>query len=634
MLAAAVLFAAFLPMRRLLTTARPRLARWYTMAADPLEPPLKKGGLALTGNVAAVKAAATLVDVISSYGIEVVQRGNVLMAYCPFHKGGNERTPSMQLYGEGADQTYNCFACGARGDVINFVMEQEQVDFKEALQILAESYGVELGTLGGGGGVRAKPARPQADQALVDVHAAAAAFYQGVLRTPKGTPAAKMLQERGIDRNARDVFGLGYAPDSYNDLTKHLQRTGFDLSVLTQAGLSALSPRGGQPRDVFRHRLMIPIHDAEGEAVGFAGRLLPPAPGAPPPEPAGGGHGAYEAPKYTNSPESRIFKKRELLYGMHLAKGAARKAGEIVVVEGYLDVIALRAAGVLNVVATMGTAGVQDKLRLATSQARAPRVLLNLDGDEAGERVVTNLVKLGATRDLAAARIDVRVAGMVDAAAALDSLARIAEGATMGGPRDALVTAAAAAVAAAPPKDPDEYFAACRRLADASRGEPTPATARTFYVERVLNPAPSWLGWAGQRAAAPYLAEGGSWREFERCVGEMVELLRSVPPSASRVYHQRGFAQLLADGNPAFAERLDDLLDEQLALHGGSWQEGGARAASPPLLGLAPPARRPRAAGAPWEARARAARVQTAAKTFGGGGGAHTNSELPQAGFP
>ena len=114
----------------------------------------------------------------------------------------------------------------------------------------------------------------------------------------------------------------------------------------------------------------------------------------------------------------------------------------------------------------------------------------------------------------------------------------------------------------------------------------------------------------------------------------MVELLRSVPPSASRVYHQRGFAQLLADGNPAFAERLDDLLDEQLALHGGSWQEGGARAASPPLLGLAPPARRPRAAGTPWEARARAARVQTAAKTFGDGGGAHTNSELPQAGFP
>ena len=324
MLAAALLFAAFLPMRRLLTTGRPRLARWYTMAADPLEPPLKKGGLARTGNVAAVKAAATLVDVISSYGIEVVQRGNVLLAYCPFHKGGQERTPSMQVYGEGADQTYNCFACGARGDVLNFVMEQEQVDFKEALQILAESYGVELGALGGGG-VRAKPARPQADQTLVEVHAAAAAFYQGVLRTPKGTPAAKMLQERGIDRNARDVFGLGYAPDSYNELTKHLQRKGFELSVLTQAGLSALSPRGGPPRDVFRHRLMIPIHDADGEAVGFAGRLLPPAPGAPPPEPAGGGRGAYEAPKYTNSPESRIFKKRELLYGMHLAKGAARK---------------------------------------------------------------------------------------------------------------------------------------------------------------------------------------------------------------------------------------------------------------------------------------------------------------------
>ena len=118
----------------------------------------------------------------------------------------------------------------------------------------------------------------------------------------------------------------------------------------------------------------------------------------------------------------------------------------------------------------------------------------------------------------------------------------------------------------------------------------------------------------------------------------MVELLRSVPPSASRVYHQRGFAQLLADGNPAFAERLDDLLDEQLALHGGSWQEGGARAASPPLQGLAPPARRPRAAGRRRGRRVRVPRAfKRPAKTLcggGGGGGAHTNSELPQAGFP
>ena len=200
-------------------------------------------------------------------------------------------------------------------------------------------------------------------------------------------------------------------------------------------------------------------------------------------------------------------------------------------------------------------------------------MLLNLDGDAAGEQVATNLVKRGATRDLAAVRIDVRVAGMSDAAAALDSLAALAagatmgrpltltthpnpepnraptltftlalplttdphphphpnQGATMGGSRDALVTAAAAAAAAAPPKDPDEYFAACRRLAAASSGEPTPTTAGKVYVERVLNSAPSWLGWAGRQAAAPYLAESGSWREFERCVGEMVILPLSKP---------------------------------------------------------------------------------------------------------
>ena len=220
MLAAALLFAAFLPMRRLLATSRPRLARWCTMVADPPGPPLKNGG------IAAVKAAATLVDVMSSYGIEPEQAGNVLKARCPFHGGGNERTPSMAIFGEGDDQRYYCYACEAKGNIFNFVMEQESVDFKEAMQILAKDYDVELGWGGGGGGARAKPARPPADQALVDVHAAAAAFYQGVLRTKQGTPAATMLLERGIDRNARDVFGLGYAPDSYNALTTHLQGKG------------------------------------------------------------------------------------------------------------------------------------------------------------------------------------------------------------------------------------------------------------------------------------------------------------------------------------------------------------------------------------------------------------------------
>jgi len=387
MLAAALLFAAFLPMRRLLTTARPRLARWCTMAAEPPRPPLKNGV------VDAIRAAAPLVDVMSSYGIEVEQVGNTLKARCPFHGDGNERTPSMQV---SEDNRYYCYACEAKGDVFNFVMEQESVDFKEAMQILAKGYGVELGTWGGGSGARAKPARPQADQALVDVHAAAAAFYQSMLRSPQGKPAADMLRERGINTYAVGIFGLGYAPNSYNALTKHLQGKGcapapapapaqapalasasasaltpapapavaqvpfpapapaltsalapaqapkppsspqapkppstifrFDLSVLTQAGLSASTP-GSTPRDVFRDRLMIPIHDAEGEAVGFGGRLVPPPPGAPPPEPADGSGGTYEAPKYINSPESRIFRKRELLYGMHLAKGAACKAG-------------------------------------------------------------------------------------------------------------------------------------------------------------------------------------------------------------------------------------------------------------------------------------------------------------------
>ena len=312
MLTAALFFAALLPMRRLLITSRPRLARWCTMAADQSGPPSKNG------NVEAIKNAASLVDVMSDYGVETEQVGNVLKARCPFHPGkesdGRESTPSMGLFGEGADQRYYCYACQAKGDVISFVMEHESIDFREAMQVLAKGYDVDLGKWSGSAAA-AKPARPREDQILVDVHVEAAKFYQSVLRTPQGKPAAMMLRERGLTPSIRDVFGLGYAPASFNALTTHLQGKGFELSTLTQAGLSVLSPTGGAPRDFYQDRLMIPIHDADGEPVGFGGRIVPPLAGAAPPAPAEGTKKGWEAPKYINSPETRIFKKRELLYG-------------------------------------------------------------------------------------------------------------------------------------------------------------------------------------------------------------------------------------------------------------------------------------------------------------------------------
>ena len=379
--------------------------------------------------VDAVKAAAPIAEVVSEHGVDVMRLGSTTKARCPFHGGGTERTPSMALNEEAG--TYYCFACGASGDQLSFMQEHEGLSFREAVEVLAERYDVPLTAdfgRGGGGGGAASKADDKRSRALL-AHQLAAEFYSSRLRTADAAPCATLLRGRyGARASAlANRFGLGYAPGGAGaaELTEHLRAAGLTDDELVAAGLSRprYGQKGGPIVDRFAGRLMIPIWDRKGEVVAFGARILDGA--------AAASAGSFEEAKYINSAESLVFKKRETLYGAHLARDAARAAGEVVVVEGYLDAIALHAAGVANAVACLGTALTQTQLLAAAALSPAGRVVLNLDGDEAGERVVANLVKLGATRDLAAAGIDVRVAGMADAAAALDSLANLARGATM-----------------------------------------------------------------------------------------------------------------------------------------------------------------------------------------------------------
>ena len=581
----------------------------------------------------AVKQAVSLVEVVRDHGIKVEQAGAVHKARCPFHGEGRERTPSLNI----KDERYRCFACGATGDAITFVQEHESVGFVDALRLLAERYGIE-GTVGPP--PAPERARPPAEQAMVDAHAAAAEFYQGALRGPSGQAAAAFLRrERGVTSGAAYTFGLGYAPAGGFELSNFLSKRGYSAETLVASGLCLLS-KNGKPYDRFRDRVMIPIHDASGTVVAFGGRLMPPPPPPPPGAPAmppsaygggggGGGGGGFggdrdgkEAPKYLNSAESPIFRKSEMLYGLHLARPEARRRAQLLVVEGYMDVIALHAAGVTHAVASLGTMVSEGQLRLAAAQGSARavpcEVVLSLDGDAAGTNAAARLVERGILAALHESGISVRVAAIADASpvppaiAAARAAAAAAAAAAGGGGGGAADAATDASADAAPCKDPDEFLTACRTLAAAGRPQSVAASADAaaaagrLYMERVVDTAPGWLEWAGRQAAAPYLRSAdaggggggggggaGGGLAFEGAVASMVSLLRTVAPGASRLWHQRQFARLLASGDAAFAERLDELLGTMLAL-----PTGAAAAGAPPTPAVAPPSPPPLASSA------------------------------------
>ena len=293
--------------------------------------------------------------------VKLIRRGRTMTGLCPFH---NEKTPSFTVSEEKG--FYHCFGCGQHGDAISFVMGTEGLAFRDAVERLAGEAGLAMPEEAPG-----DRDRRQREASLQSVAEAAAVFYEKQLRMPIGRAAMEYLKGRGLDEKTIQRFRLGYAPANAGALRTELKRQGIEESQMVAAGLLK-QPEDGErePYDYFRDRVMFAITDRRGRVVAFGGRTM--------------GDGQ---PKYLNSPDSPLFHKGRMLYGLAHAREAALKAGEVVVVEGYMDVIALSQAGIAEAVAPLGTALTEDQI--AELWRLAPEPILCFDGDSAGERAAS-----------------------------------------------------------------------------------------------------------------------------------------------------------------------------------------------------------------------------------------------------
>jgi DNA primase len=310
--------------------------------------------------IRAVRERASLVEVVSDL-VALRRRGRSALGLCPFHA---EKTPSFTVSEERG--FYHCFGCGEHGDVFAFVMKTESLAFPEAVRRVAERFGVPLPEAAADTRRTAEP--------LAAVNALAAAFFRAELTAAAGARARAYLRERGLGDEIVDRFGLGYAPGTGQALAQHLRARGVRIDDAVAAGLLVRRDAPAGVYDRFRDRIVFPISDPSGRVIAFGGRVLPgrPSTGDPP-------------PKYLNSSESPIFRKGQTLYGLPQAREAIRRSGRALVVEGYLDVIALAQAGIAEVVAPLGTALTVEQLRLLR-QRFTDDVIACFDGDAAGRR--------------------------------------------------------------------------------------------------------------------------------------------------------------------------------------------------------------------------------------------------------
>jgi DNA primase len=316
-----------------------------------------------------IKAKIDIVDLVSEAGVKLRHTGKNYTGFCPFHD--NKHTPAFVIWPETG--TWRCFGqCNEGGDIFKFVMKREGIDFKEALQKLADRAGVKVESY-----QRETSAAREAYEHLRKLLEDAIIFYRSHLFHNKDI-LTYLCEKRGLTDSTIETFGLGYAPNGWDNALKHFTQRGYSEQDLIDAGLLTVreddSATGEQENrrtyDKFRHRIMIPIRDEQGRMAGFGARIVDP----------------NDVPKFLNSPETPIFSKGRLLYGLDRARKPIRTADQAVIVEGYLDVIALHQAGYENVVSPMGTALTEDQLRLLKKFSR--RIVLALDPDTAGQKAV------------------------------------------------------------------------------------------------------------------------------------------------------------------------------------------------------------------------------------------------------
>ena len=305
-----------------------------------------------------IRDRTDMVELVSSY-VSLKRSGVNHFGLCPFH---SEKSPSFSV--NSARQRYHCFGCGEDGDAFSFLMKMEGLSFPEAIRTLGERVGVEV--------TQERPdpqqeKRRRERETLLRINERVAGFYHRILmKSPEGEEARRYLKSRGYDAQIATKFQLGYAPDRWETLTRFLDKEGIDRERSRQLGLIRPGKEGRSDYDLFRGRLIFPIDGNDRQIVAFGGRLL--------------GEGQ---PKYINSPESPLYHKGRVLYGLARSREAIRRAGEVMIVEGYFDLLALYRAGIENVVATCGTALTEEHARMVKRYADTVRLLF--DQDKAGQ---------------------------------------------------------------------------------------------------------------------------------------------------------------------------------------------------------------------------------------------------------
>ena len=311
-------------------------------------------------------ARTDLVDLVSE-SVHLTKKGSSYWGCCPFH---SEKTPSFHVVPD--RQIYKCFGCGKGGGAINFVMEMENLSFREAVEVLAKRVGMEVPDAGGpSAGMRERREK------LLEINRQAARAFHRWLCQPEGAEGLRYLTRRGLSRGTLTRFGLGFAPNSWDGLLTELAKQGYDKRDLLDAGL-AVSNKDGRIYDRFRNRVMFPIIDVRGNVIGFGGRVMDDS-----------------TPKYLNSPDTPVYNKSRNLFALNIAKKS--RAGRVILTEGYMDTISLHQAGFDSAVASLGTALTQEHAQLLSRYFK--EAIISYDGDGAGvaaaQRAIPLLEKAG-----------------------------------------------------------------------------------------------------------------------------------------------------------------------------------------------------------------------------------------------
>jgi DNA primase len=439
-----------------------------------------------------VKQRADIVDVVSEY-VVLRKQGKNFVGLCPFH---DDKSPSLSV--SPSKQFYYCFSCAAGGNAIKFLMELGKRSFSEVVLDLARRYQVSVQTLEVGDRLELQRQLSTRDQ-LYEILAITAKFYEHALYQPQGAAALGYLtQQRQLNQETLQQFQLGYAPGGWETLLGYLvHQKHFPVELVEKAGLLVPRKGGAGYYDRFRDRVIIPIHDLQGRVVGFGGRSL-----------------GDDQPKYLNSPETELFDKGKLLFGLDKARAAIAKQDQAVVVEGYFDAIALHAAGFMNTVASLGTALSLAQIRQLLRYSESKHLVFNFDADRAGNQAAERAI--GEVADLAyRGELQLRILTIPDG------------------------------------KDPDEYLQ-----------NHAPADYR-----QLLSTAPLWLDWQIQKAI-----HGQDLRQadqFQQSVQTIAKLLGNLPNAALRTHYIHQAAELLSQGDSRLTLRLED--DLRLQVRGERW---------------------------------------------------------------